>query len=131
MDLEATRAYLEAGDYAQARERALRALEAFLDQQRMPRVVMPLVVRISDAMVSYGAREEAEGFRAEVDDLLAAHGFTTDDLSSPATAGSVEHRGRLPGQCPSCYAPLHTDEVTWLEPDRAQCTYCGSVVLTE
>ncbi|MGC9349045.1 MAG: hypothetical protein ACP5JG_12950 [Anaerolineae bacterium] len=131
MDLEATRAYIEAGDYGQAQGRALHALEAFLDQQRMPRVVMPLVARISDAMISHGTREQAEAFRAKVDDLLAAHGFTVDDLSSPPAPRSSEHRGRLPNQCPSCYAPLHPDEVAWLEPDRAQCTYCGSVVLTE
>jgi len=72
-----------------------------------------------------------------VEALLADHGHTWGDIpdvpeGAPGGQGAaLQSRGRLPAQCPTCYAPLRTDEVEWVEADRVVCTYCGSVVLTE
>ena len=130
MDLEATRAWLQAAQLVGAQKRALHALDALLDRGRMPQLVMPVVERIAHAIEAQGSPEDAADFRAQVDARLKAHEAILEDGEGVAgRPGS--HRGRLPEQCPTCYAPLRSDEVEWLEPDRAQCAYCGAVVLTE
>lgn len=130
MDLEATRAWLRAERLEAAQVRALHALDALLARDRLPGLVMPIVERIADAMEAKGNPEAASDFREQVNARLEAHETSLGDaLGAPGRVSG--HRGRLPDQCPSCYAPLRTDEVEWLEPDRAQCSYCGNVVLTE
>jgi hypothetical protein len=130
MDLEATRAWLRAENLTAAQGRALHALDALLDRGRLPRVVMPIVERIASAMEAQGRPEDAAGFRARVDARLEAHQAGLDTIGD-GSGRSERRRGRLPDRCPSCYAPLHSDDVEWLEPDRVQCSYCGNVVLTE
>ncbi len=130
MDLEATRAWLRAEQLETAQARALHALDALLARGRLPGLVMPIVARIADAMEAQGDAEAAAKFRQQVDIRLEAHETRPDGVMGEPGRHSG-HRGRLPDQCPSCYAPLRTDEVKWLEPDRAQCLYCGNVVLTE
>jgi len=135
MDLETVRALLAAGDFGGAADQGLRALERLLAEGRLPARTRPVVVRIEQAMIDQGAQEAAQDFRRRVEELLTAHGHTWDSIPdlpqrSGAASGSTD-RGRLPAQCPTCYAPLRTDEVDWVEADRAQCTYCGSIVLAE
>lgn len=125
MDVEAARTLLLAQVPAKAQEHARRALRALLDRELPPRPVMPVIDRIGEAM------DDAEGaqFREQVDALLAGHGLSAEELRRPSPA-APERKGQLPAQCPGCYAPLRTDEVDWLASDRAQCPYCGQVVLT-
>lgn len=130
MDLEAARAWLRAERLDAAQARALHALDALLDRDRLPGLVVPIAARIADAMEAQGDPDAAAAFREQVEARLAAHEISLDETGG-ASGHASERRGRLPDQCPSCYAPLRTDEVTWLESDRAQCSYCGSVVLTE
>ena len=130
MDLEATRAWLRAENFRAAQGRALHALDALLDRGQLPRVVMPIVERIASAVEAQGRSEEAAEFRAQVDARLEAHQADLDTIGN-GSGRSERRRGRLPDQCPSCYAPLRSDEVEWLESDRVQCSYCGNVVLTE
>lgn len=40
-------------------------------------------------------------------------------------------RGRLPGRCPQCGAPLRSDQVEWVDAQSAECPYCGGVVGTD
>ena len=35
---------------------------------------------------------------------------------------------RIPDECPSCKAPINTDEVHWIGPMEAKCNYCGHVI---
>jgi hypothetical protein len=39
-----------------------------------------------------------------------------------------EQPARLPGQCPSCGAPVRPNEVEWFDETTAACAYCGSVL---
>ncbi len=135
MDLEAGRAYAQAEEYDEAGAHALHALRAQLSVGLPPRPVMPLVNRLYELM---GDTEEARRFREQVRDLLEQAGISTEQevhaetTSSPAPAAVAERepaRGKLPAQCPACYAPLYSAEVEWVESDRAQCPYCGRIVL--
>jgi hypothetical protein len=37
-------------------------------------------------------------------------------------------RRNLPAQCPYCGGPLRSDQVEWIDAQRAECGYCGGVV---
>lgn len=37
----------------------------------------------------------------------------------------------LPAHCPACGAPIHTDEVEWMDDLTAECEYCGSPIRGE
>jgi len=39
-------------------------------------------------------------------------------------------RRELPAKCSACGAPIRPDDVTWLDPQTAECPYCGSVLKT-
>jgi hypothetical protein len=124
MDVEAARALLSAQAPAKAQEHALRALRALVDRELPPRPVMPVIGRVGEAMDDAAAAQ----FREQVDELLMQHGLAAEASRRPGST-PPERQGRLPAQCPACYAPLRSDEVDWLASDRAQCSYCGQVVL--
>ena len=133
MDIEATRAYLAAEEFERAQARALHALEYLMAAGKLPYRVKPAVERIAAAMAAQGAEDAAHAFRQRVEALLEAYGhswdeFTDASVGDPRSRGG-RLRGRLPAQCPSCTAPLRSDEVEWVDDDRAMCTYCGSTVL--
>jgi len=133
MDIEATRAFLAAQEFDRAQARALHALEYLMAAEKLPHRARPAVERIAAAMTAQGAEDAAHAFRQRVEALLEVYGHSWDELADvsvddPRSRGG-RARGRLPAQCPSCYAPLRSDEVEWVEDDRAICTYCGSTVL--
>ncbi len=37
----------------------------------------------------------------------------------------------LPTHCPGCGAPIHPDDVDWIDNVTAECEYCGSPVRGE
>ncbi len=43
----------------------------------------------------------------------------------------AESRPQLPTQCPSCGAPIRSDEVAWLDQKTAECVLCGNPVRGE
>jgi hypothetical protein len=58
----------------------------------------------------------------------------TDLITSPSSvlpssmaAAVLEHRPEfLPSSCPKCGAPVRRDEVKWMGPQSADCSYCGA-----
>lgn len=132
MDLEATRAHLADQDYAGAQARALHALRWLLEAGHLPARVRVVVAQVTESMHAQGAEEAAGAFEARVRDLLAEFGHRWADVPEVVDAASgvsPDEGRRLPPNCPACYAPLRPDEVEWAAPGRAQCTYCGSIVL--
>ena len=133
MDIEATRAYLAAEELDRAQARALHALEYLLAAGKLPHRAKPAVERVIAAMAAQGAEDAAHAFRQRAEALLEKYGHSWDKLTDvpvgdPRSRGG-QLRGTLPAQCPSCHAPLRSDEVEWVGDDRATCAYCGSIVL--
>jgi hypothetical protein len=126
MDLEAARAYLETQDYPALQERIVRALRSSLTQALPVQPILPLLEHASNILESHGATAAAQSLRTAAESELHAYGLS---LTTVAPARLPSH-GVLPAQCPACNAPLHPTEVTWLESNRAQCPYCGTMVLT-
>jgi hypothetical protein len=76
-----------------------------------------LLARLLNALERRAYHEQAVTLRAEGAALLGARPPTAD---TPQAA--------LPTTCPSCNAPLRSDEVEWIDAQSAECAYCGSVV---
>lgn len=127
MELEAARAWLLGRKPLEARERALHVLELTLEAGHPPHAVLRVLTQIGVALSAQGAMHEAEALNEQVDRMLSAHRFSREQLEGEVR--STQEMGQLPARCPSCYAPLRTDEVVWIEPGRAECPYCGTVVL--
>jgi hypothetical protein len=125
MDMEAARAYLEAQDYPAMQEQLVRALRSLLTQELPVQPVLPLIERVSVTLESGGAGAAAQSLHAAVEAELHVYSLS---LATATPAQSPPH-SVLPAQCPACTAPLHPAEVTWLEFGRAQCAYCGAMVL--
>jgi hypothetical protein len=127
MELEATRVQLAARQFEAAVNSALHALKELLNRNIVPAAILPVIEKICVALIAGGEKQAAEDFRANVDKLLTSHGLSLDALKKPATSSDTPagEREKLPEVCPSCFAPLHADEMTWTEPGRTQCTYCG------
>ncbi len=127
MELEAARAWLLGRKPLEARAPALHVLELALEAKRPPHAALRVLKQISVALSTQGAEQEAEALDEQVDRLLSEYHLRRESLEPEAE--SSQRTGQLPARCPSCYAPLHSDEVVWLEPGRAECPYCGSIIL--
>ena len=73
----------------------------------------------------------ARGYEAESQKLAdylenLSPGFGAEQ----ASAASVKH-APLPTHCPGCGAPVHPDEVEWLDDITAECAFCGSPLRRE
>ena len=133
MELESARVQLISKQFDAAKESVLHALEMLLSRNIVPGVIMPVVDRICGALQAGGEEQAADIFRANINQLLSTYGFSPEDLRQPmiSTGTQVQDRKKLPELCPSCFAPVHADEVVWTEPGRTQCTYCGRPISVE
>jgi hypothetical protein len=88
-----------------------------------------LLARMLKALERRSYYEQAVTLRAEGAALLGAQ--SQEPVSSPQASSQAA----LPAKCPSCNAPLRSDEVEWIEARHAalsaECAYCGSVVRAE
>lgn len=117
----APRFYMQAGrSYLHARQvqKGMALLEqgknlAVARSQLTP--LVPLAAHIQVELQQLGLPEQANQVAAWLAGLPAAPA----PLSPPA-------RPVLPLHCPSCGAPVHPDQVTWLDVQTAECTFCGS-----
>lgn len=119
-------AYVAGGDQSAALAAARTALHGFI-QLQMPERLFPFYGNLTHKMREAGMEEAAaaleQEFGGEVERL---------SVSAPMPSKAEEaFRGRLPARCSQCGAPLRSDEVEWIDAQRAACLYCGSVVQTE
>jgi hypothetical protein len=123
LHLEAARCYLQLDDIDQADDHSLKALQLFI-QARRPAKVRRLVPRMMAVLHRKGYHDEAEKLRQEVDALLGA---LPGERTIPWGERAIQ-QGSLPAKCPSCGGPIRSDEVHWIDPHSAECTYCGGIV---
>jgi hypothetical protein len=71
-------------------------------------------------------RMQAHGMQAGAEALLAR--FGTPPALVPAALPN-QHLF-LPTACPQCGAPLHRDEIEWIDERSGECAYCGAVIET-
>lgn len=82
------------------------------------------------ARVSHRLPEELHrlGFVQAASELTGVMDELLEAVPSSFSSEPLESRPTLPTKCPQCGGTIHTREVEWLGTDRAECSYCGSVV---
>ena len=65
---------------------------------------------------------------AEADEVSA---YLTTILPEDIEIPQTQIRAKLPSNCCGCGAPVHSDEVEWIDQKTAECVYCGSPVRGE
>jgi hypothetical protein len=87
------------------------------------------VAQLSIALPRFIQDLRAQNFTAEADQVQQA--VTAALGPTPATLGaSARPNRRLPAMCPQCSGPVRSDEVEWIDDTSAECSYCGSVLLS-
>lgn len=119
--LQSARCHLEMGKATLAVERGKQALYLF-GRAGLFGKIERFMPRIVDALQEKGYQAEAEALRQEVEARL--------DEVPPERRPPPMARRELPARCSACGAPIKPDDVTWLDPQIAECPYCGSVLKT-
>ena len=131
--LQSARCYLETGNAALAVERGKQALRLF-GRAGLVGKIERLMPRMVEALQEKGYEAEAEALRQEVEARLAEIPPGRRPPPGVRPAGwppFVEPpaaRRQLPAKCSACGGPVKPDDVTWLDPQTAECPYCGSVL---
>jgi tetratricopeptide (TPR) repeat protein len=118
--VRAAHARLEMGSAPDALDLAQRAIQLLVAAGQAERL-RALGPRLVKALETRGHHDQAVALRAE---LMAL-------LSSAPAAAAVQPRAALPTHCPSCSAPVRSDEVTWIDAQSAECVYCGCTIRAE
>ncbi len=132
--LQSARCHLEMGKATIAVERGKHALHLF-GRAGLFGKIERLMPRIVEALQEKGYNAEAEALRQEVEARLAdvpperRQPPGARPAAGPSTARPMARR-ELPARCSACGAPVKPDDVTWLDPQTAECPYCGSVLKT-
>lgn len=71
------------------------------------------------------------GMSAAVEKLQQEFGARTAPGPGTSPRASQPGRGILPTNCSRCGAPLHPEDITWLNENTFECAYCGSQVRSE
>jgi len=127
--LQSARCHLEMGKATLAVERGKQALYLF-GRAGLIGKIERLMPRMVEALQEKGYQAEAEALRQEVEARLAEvpSGRWPPPGARPARPATA-HR-ELPAKCLACGASIKPDDVTWLDPQTAECPYCGSVLKT-
>jgi hypothetical protein len=115
----AAESYAQAGNKGMALSEARQALQMVQRQQARGQLGR-LLRRITEGFRQQGMQAEAETLEREFGGGVA--------VAEGAGEEMVAH-GRLPAQCPQCGGPVRPDEVEWVDADRAECAYCGSILM--
>jgi len=133
--LQVARCYVEMGEAAVAVERGKHALRLF-GRAGLFGKIERLMPRMVEGLQEKGYNAEAEALRQEVEARLAEvpperrRPPGARPAAWPSTARPAMARRELPAKCPACGAPIKPDDITWLDPQTAECPYCGSVLTT-
>ena len=117
--LEAGRARLLSGQSQAGMVLLRRGLELFAAAGRSHRLAR-IGLRLVSELNELGLKAEAEQIRRSLD------GFGIAPADGMAAGPQNNSRGALPTHCPGCGAPVHPDEVEWLDAVTAECEYCGT-----
>ena len=96
------------------------ALGLFIQAQMLPRA--------SVFYANITRKLNAKGMQAAAGELQAEFGTRmAGQPAMPAQASPTAH-GLLPTTCPQCGAPVHGDEVSWVDNRTAECEFCGALI---
>lgn len=119
--LRAGKALILAGAVEHGMKRLRKGL-SLMASQRDCRPLQQLAYRTIDSLRKMGLEKEAEDIQSLLN-RITPEGCVEAELP--------ENRALLPAQCPHCGAPLHPQQVIWLDRQDAECPFCGNIVRGE
>jgi hypothetical protein len=123
--LQAGRAHLLAGQIQQSLIQTKKGLSALAERGQVAEA-QRAGQRAAAALRERGLEAEAAELETFLGSLLPAG--TVPLAEAPA---DPQAQRLLPTQCPSCGAPIRSDEVEWIDPATAECPFCGAAVRAE
>jgi hypothetical protein len=121
----AAHAFADGNDAPPALAYSKAALELFI-QYKLAGRAATFFGNITRKLTAKGMVTAAEALQREFGAQVAA---------LPVGAGpqrvAQPHRGLLPTACPKCGAPLHSEDVTWVDENTIECEYCGAYIRSE
>jgi hypothetical protein len=116
----AAHAFSDGNDAQQALANARQALALFTQTK--------MAGRASMFFSNITRKMEVKGMTAAADELRGLY-----DMNS--LAPSIEPRrrphGLIPTTCPKCGAPVHGEDVSWVDDNTIECEYCGAMIRSE
>ena len=83
--------------------------------------------RAMEFKARFSAHLKQQGLQAEADQV---ENMAIPQSALPDNPDLSPKQRRLPATCPQCGAPVHSNEVVWLDDASAECDFCGSTILT-
>ncbi len=117
--IQTGRAQVMAGQTSQALDNLQRGLGLFAMRGQFARAI-GLGNRVSAELNQRGLAKESKQIAAYLKSLVP-------DAPGAGSLGATKHPP-LPTTCPGCGAPIHPDEVEWLDEITASCAFCGTPV---
>ena len=127
--LQAGRAHVLAGRGAVAYDICKRGLGLLARREQFPRLHQA-GNRIVANFQERGMTKEAEEMSAWLKSVLPPRPASGFEHAAPPPSSSKKIPA-LPTHCPSCGAPVRSDEVEWIDQATAECNFCGSPVRGE
>ncbi len=115
----AAHAYADGNDASNALACSRQALSLFI-QNKMARRAAMFYTNITRKMSAHGMKEAEVALRGEFADKVAGQTFEPRQAPHP--------HGTLPTDCPKCGAPVHGDDVNWVDEHTVECEYCGALI---
>ena len=116
--IQAGRARLLAGQPDSALENIERGFGLLAARGRLRRLA-----RLGNRMV---AEFRQRGYAAESQKLADYLENLSPGFGAEQASAAPAKRAPLPTHCPGCGAPVHPDDVEWLDDVTAECAFCGS-----
>jgi hypothetical protein len=118
--IQAGRARAMAGQAKAAAENLEHGLGLFAARGQSGKVTN-LGRRVIDELKVWGLTEQSSQIVDYIKTLVP-------DFSAGTPQSGPLKRPPLPTHCPGCGAPVHPDEVEWMDEITAECAFCGSPV---
>lgn len=104
-----------------------RGFTLFVEDQNWPRLEVAGKRVVEELHRNYKI-DQVEQLQSCLDLSLAGHRVSASPVSG---FWSGMPRPILPIECPSCGGPIHLQEVEWVDPRTAVCTFCGGLIRSD
>jgi hypothetical protein len=121
MHAEAAHCYADSQDGPQALIQARLALNLFLQYQVIERSPA-FYANITRKLIANGLKDAADTLQKEYAGRVG---------QVPSAQTPPGNRPMLPTNCPKCGAPIHSEQVNWIDASTAECEFCGSLIRPE
>jgi hypothetical protein len=116
-------AFADGGDADHALANAKTALALYMQTK--------MLVRAAAFYSTITGKLAARGMHAAVEELQKEFGPRVTTLPTTPRPLPPLRRGLLPTNCPTCGAPVHTEDATWVDENTIECEYCGALIRNE